>query len=93
MKKKLDDFFSISMVVMILIVVFGYYLSNLLDIKYHTQNLNVDKNQFTKSWGKPDDISADGLIWFYKSKNFTGDRYVFIFDEKTNKLKAKHYDD
>lgn len=93
MKKKLDDFFSISMVFLICILVFIFCLSHMLNIKYHTQNLNINQNQLKKSWGNPDDISTDGLIWFYKSKNFTGDRYVFIFDEKTNKLKAKHYDD
>lgn len=93
--KKLNNLFSIIMVVLFTVLATKAYNFFEKDIKYETQTLNVNLKEFISKWGNSDKqiISETDIILFYKSSIIDGHYYVFKFDDKTKKLNSKFYDD
>jgi mannitol-specific phosphotransferase system IIBC component len=93
--KKLNNFFSILMVLLFTVLAIQTYNFFEQDIKYETQILNVNLEEFKHKWGNPDNqiIYEKDIVLFYNSSIVDGDCYVFKFDDATKNLKSKFYDD
>lgn len=97
MKKILDCFSVISIILVIIISLFFINISS-KKAKYEQIKLGLSLQELKSNWGKPDKLIANNykegnITLFYKTHDFWGDYYVFSFDKDTRKLLFKYYDD
>ncbi|GEC78438.1 hypothetical protein [Flavobacterium aquatile] len=93
--KKLNNAFSILMMIIVLILGVVVYKDFEKENKFEKQNLGTNLELFKDYWGNPDKkfVEKSELILIYNSSIINGDKYVFKFNNQSKILESKFYDD
>lgn len=93
--KKLNNAFSILMMIIVLILGVVVYKDFEKENKFEKQNLGTNLELFKDYWGNPDKkfVDKSELILIYNSSIIYGDKYVFKFNNQSKILESKFYDD